>query len=314
MGETLIGHAAALFEAEGVDLAAVAVQRLGLVFVVVAILVIEVLKAPVLALAVVVPVAVTLMTVTVAVLSLGVAVTVAVIMTLVLAILLLTFAFTVTMAVLVTVAMSVTAITMSVTMAVRVRMTVLLLQERLVILCALQLALEMRKVVTAEVDDLIEIDVALHSGDDASVGVDGADAVANLKQFRVAYHIDLVQKQGVTESDLLESLVNALAVGDRLVIQTPDAVLGVHHTHHGVKAGLGLDGVVLGNRQDDWGRISHAARLDNNTVQFLARGQGEKTQHAVGEIVLDGAAEAAVVHDHDGGVVGELPLIEGSAG
>mmetsp|Transcript_49673 Transcript_49673/g.133429 ORF Transcript_49673/g.133429 Transcript_49673/m.133429 type:complete len:383 (+) Transcript_49673:581-1729(+) len=157
---------------------------------------------------------------------------------------------------------------------------------------------EVAHVVRADVENLRHAHAALDGRNDLGEGVDLPNPVLHRDGLLRGDQVQLVQDDLVGESNLLVGLVH-LALLD-LVVQAAGQVLGVRHSDDGVQPKVGGDFGRRHEGPDDGHGVRHARRLDQDGIDGASLlNVRDDLLKAFREVASDGAAHAAVVHDHD---------------
>jgi hypothetical protein len=146
-----------------------------------------------------------------------------------------------------------------------------------------------------DVEDAVEVDLAVAGAHDRRDRVDLADPPLDLGELVGVDQVDLVEHHPVGERELLDRLVlDALGL---VVVEVLQEVLGVDHRDDRVEPQLARDLVVDEERLRHRCRVGEAGGLDHDLVELVA------ALHQVAEdadqVAAHGAADAAVVHLED---------------
>jgi len=145
--------------------------------------------------------------------------------------------------------------------------------------------------------DLLALKLLPRGGDDGGVGVETLDELQSLGGLLLADHAGAAEDHGPCRLDLV-------AEEFAEVLKIHLALLGVSHCNGGIYGNVVAAG---GDGVDDVGQLAYAGGLDDDALGAeLVRNLFE----SLGEIALEGAADAAGVHlvYHNAGVLEEAAV------
>mmetsp|Transcript_6790 Transcript_6790/g.13708 ORF Transcript_6790/g.13708 Transcript_6790/m.13708 type:complete len:335 (+) Transcript_6790:534-1538(+) len=204
----------------------------------------------------------------------------------------------------VAVATAISAVALCVAMAPGMRSVVLLDEIRLLLDVFVD---EVAHVVRSEVAQLLHANFAFDGSQNLGELVDRPDAISNHNRLLRADQVQLIQDDFVRECDLLVGLVD-LALFN-LVVEPAHKVLCVGQGNDCVEPQVHRELGVRHEGAHDWHGVGHAGGLYHDLVDV---GPGldvvQDLLQSIREVAADGAAHAAVVHDHDLLCHGQLRL------
>mmetsp|Transcript_101974 Transcript_101974/g.293676 ORF Transcript_101974/g.293676 Transcript_101974/m.293676 type:complete len:348 (+) Transcript_101974:207-1250(+) len=166
---------------------------------------------------------------------------------------------------------------------------------------------EVAHVVRAYIAELLHPHSAIHGAQNPSELVDLPNAISDNNGLLRADQVQLVQDDFVRECDLLVGLVD-LALFN-LVVEPAHKVLCVGQGNDCVEPQVHRELGVRHEGAHDWHGVGHAGGLYHDLVDV---GPGldvvQDLLQSIREVAADGAAHAAVVHDHDLLCHGQLRL------
>mmetsp|Transcript_143618 Transcript_143618/g.203131 ORF Transcript_143618/g.203131 Transcript_143618/m.203131 type:complete len:263 (-) Transcript_143618:382-1170(-) len=168
---------------------------------------------------------------------------------------------------------------------------------------------EIDDIVGANVAKLRHLDSAFHCRHDLRILVDVPDLILDANGLIRRDQVQLVEDDLIRKCNLLECLVY-LALLDG-VIEAAPKVLRIRYGDDGIKSKIARNLWAGHEGPDDGDRICHPRRLDHDLVDLFALLEIiQDLLQPTEKVSTDGAAHAAVVHDHDLLSQGQLLLLQ----